>query len=94
MIKESKDFACNARTGDWSEKSYTLSDIRDIMTKWQTNLNDKGWNSLFWDNHDYPRMISRYGDDRGIPYIYQGEEIGMTNVKFDSINDYRDIETM
>lgn len=102
----------NARTGDWSEKSYTLSDIRDIMTKWQTNLNDKGWNSLFWDNHDYPRMISRYGDDRkqyrepcakmmaalfycmkGIPYIYQGEEIGMTNVKFDSINDYRDIET-
>ena len=82
------------------------------MEKWQTELYEKGWNSLFWDNHDLPRIVSRWGDDgayrvpsakmlaavlhgmQGTPYIYQGEELGMTNVRFDSIEEYRDIETL
>ena len=82
------------------------------MSKWQTQLQGKGWNSLYLNNHDQPRMVSRFGNDnkyriesakmlatllhmmQGTPYIYQGEELGMTNVKFDSIDDYKDIETL
>ena len=84
--------------------------FKDTFRKWQVELYDKGWNSLFGNNHDLPRMVSRWGNDKeyrvesakmlatmlhmqqGTPYIYQGEEIGMTNVKFPSINDYNDIE--
>ena len=82
------------------------------MTRWQKDLEGKGWNSLYLSNHDQPRALSRFGDDgqyrvesgkmlatflhmlQGTPYVYQGEEIGMTNVKFESIADYRDIETV
>ena len=82
------------------------------MTRWQKDLEGKGWNSLYLSNHDQPRALSRFGDDgqyrvesgkmlatflhmlQGTPYVYQGEEIGMTNVKFESIEDYRDIETL
>ncbi|AJA47877.1 oligo-1,6-glucosidase [Clostridium pasteurianum DSM 525 = ATCC 6013] len=100
------------RSGDWIQKEYSLIDLKNIMTKWQTELNEIGWNSLFWGNHDYPRVVSRFGDHsedyrilsakmlatmlhgmKGIPYIYQGEEIGMTNIKFTNIEDYRDVET-
>jgi oligo-1,6-glucosidase/glucan 1,6-alpha-glucosidase len=100
------------RSGDWIPKEYSLIDLKNIMTKWQTELNEIGWNSLFWGNHDFPRVVSRFGDDsddyrilsakmlatmlhgmKGIPYIYQGEEIGMTNIKFTTIEYYRDIET-
>ena len=81
------------------------------MAKWQIALQEEGWNSLFWNNHDLPRIVSRFGNDKefrvesakmlamllhgmkGTPYIYQGEEIGMTNVQFDSIEEYQDIET-
>ena len=84
--------------------------FKDTFRKWQVELYNKGWNSLFGNNHDLPRMVSRWGNDKeyrvesakmlatmlhmqqGTPYIYQGEEIGMTNVKFPSINDYNDIE--
>ncbi|GAA0815641.1 glycoside hydrolase family 13 protein [Clostridium tertium] len=84
--------------------------FKDTFRKWQVELHDKGWNSLFGNNHDLPRMVSRWGNDKeyrvesakmlatmlhmqkGTPYVYQGEEIGMTNVKFPSINDYNDIE--
>ena len=81
------------------------------MFKWQ--LSEKlGWNTLFWNNHDLPRIVSCFGDDKtyrvesakmlalllygmkGTPFLYQGGEIGMTNVRFDSISDYRDIETI
>ena len=83
-----------------------------MITKWQTGLADCGWNSLFWNNHDLPRVVSKYGDPgryrvesakmlatalhflKGTPYVYQGEEIGMTNVRFDSIDDYQDIESL
>jgi oligo-1,6-glucosidase len=82
------------------------------MTRWQKDLEGRGWNSLYLTNHDQPRAVSRFGDDRqhrvesakllatflhllqGTPYIYQGEEIGMTNVAFATIDDYRDIETL
>lgn len=101
------------RTGDLGPKAYTLKDLKQVMGKWQTELGNGAWNSLFWSNHDYPRAVSRFGDDRpkyrvvsakmlatllhgmrGTPYIYQGEELGMTNVRFSAIRDYRDIETI
>lgn len=98
--------------GKWDVAPWKLTDFKDIMTKWQVGLYNKGWNSLYLNNHDQPRMVSRFGNDKkyrvesakmlgtmlhtlqGTPYIYQGEEIGMTNVKFDSIDDYKDIETL
>lgn len=98
--------------GKWDVKPWALRDIKRIIAKWQTGLEGKGWNSLYLNNHDQPRMLSRFGDDtvyhkesakmlatllhtlQGTPYIYQGEELGMTNVKFASIDDYRDIETL
>jgi oligo-1,6-glucosidase len=96
----------------WSLKPWDLLDLKRVMTRWQSDLEGKGWNSLYLSNHDQPRSVSRFGDDRqyrvqsakllgtflhmlqGTPYVYQGEEIGMTNVRFPSIDDYRDIETL
>ncbi len=96
----------------WDLKAPDLLDLKRVMTRWQKDLEDKGWNSLYLSNHDQPRALSRFGDDgqfriesakmlatflhtlQGTPYVYQGEEIGMTNVKFESISDYRDIETL
>ncbi len=96
----------------WDFRALNLLDLKRVMTRWQTELANKGWNSLYLSNHDQPRALSRFGDDgphrvesakmlatflhmlQGTPYIYQGEEIGMTNVKFESIEDYRDIETI
>jgi oligo-1,6-glucosidase len=96
--------------GKWDVVPWKLADIKEVMTKWQKELEGKGWNSLYLNNHDQPRMVSRFGDDneyrvesakmlgtflhmmQGTPYIYQGEELGMKNVKFDSIEDYNDIE--
>ena len=102
----------SAPGGKWNLKPLNLADLKGNLTKWQTALHNKGWNSLYWNNHDQPRIVSRFGNDQagrvesakmlatclhfmqGTPYIYQGEEIGMTNVKFDSFEDYRDIETI
>lgn len=85
--------------------------LKEVFARWQTQLCGRGWNSLFWNNHDLPRIVSRWGNDgqyrvesakmlaillhglQGTPYIYQGEELGMTNVQF-GIEDYRDIETL
>ena len=96
----------------WKPKEWKLTELKKIFTKWYEGLKEKGWNSLFMNNHDQPRMVSRFGDNKkyrielakmlatllhtlpGTPYIYQGEEIGMTNVAFDNIEDYRDIETL
>jgi oligo-1,6-glucosidase len=98
--------------GKWDLKPLQLKDLKENFTKWQKGLEKEGWNSLYLNNHDQPRMVSRFGDDRkyrvesakmlatflhmlkGTPYIYQGEEIGMTNVQFESIDDYKDIETL
>ncbi len=94
------------------KKPYKLIDVKNIFMKWYNGLHNVGWNSLFMNNHDQPRMVSRFGSDKeyrvesakmlatlihtfsGTPYIYQGEEIGMTNVEFDNIKDYRDVETL
>ena len=96
----------------WKPKEWKLTELKKIFTKWYEGLKEKGWNSLFMNNHDQPRMISRFGDNKkyrvelakilatllhtlpGTLYVYQGEEIGMTNVAFDNIEDYRDIETL
>ncbi|MDN0083239.1 alpha-glucosidase [Crenobacter sp. SG2305] len=98
--------------GKWKPRPFDLVEFKRIIAKWQTELADSGWNSLFWNNHDLPRAVSKYGDPgrfrvesakmlatalhclKGTPYIYQGEEIGMTNVRFDSIDDYQDIESL
>ncbi|WP_108671844.1 glycoside hydrolase family 13 protein [Peribacillus acanthi] len=98
--------------GKWDLIPFNLVKLKNILTKWQVNLHGKGWNSLYWNNHDQPRVVSRFGNDEeyrelsakmlatclhmmeGTPYIYQGEELGMTNVKFPSIEDYKDIETL
>ncbi len=98
--------------GKWEPQAFDLIKLKKVFTKWQTELADNGWNSLFWDNHDLPRAVSKYGDTgefrvesakmlatalhflKGTPYVYQGEEIGMTNVRFDSIDDYQDIESL
>jgi len=95
--------------GKWDLKPFKLTAFKEVMSKWQNGLNGRGWNSLYLNNHDQPRMVSRFGDDKkyrvesakmlatflhmlqGTPYIYQGEEIGMTNVQFD-LEDYNDIE--
>jgi glycosidase len=96
----------------WDLKPLELDDLKRVLSNWQTGLAGKGWNSLFWSNHDQPRIVSRWGNDkeyryesatmlasllhlmRGTPYIYQGEEIGMTNVQFAELDYYRDIETL
>lgn len=99
--------------GKWSNNRFQLSDLKHVMSKWQTELEGRAWNSLFWSNHDQPRAVSRFGNDtnplyweksakmlatclhmmKGTPFIYQGEELGMTNVSFKQLKDYRDIET-
>jgi oligo-1,6-glucosidase len=106
------DRAPNSMSAKWALKPWDLLDLKRVMTRWQRDLEGKGWNSLYLSNHDQPRSVSRFGDDgyyrvpsakllgtflhmlQGTPYVYQGEEIGMTNVRFPSIDDYRDIETL
>lgn len=99
--------------GKWSDQKPKLRDFRRVMNKWQYELEGKAWNSLFLDNHDQPRVVSRFANDskeyrvvsakmiatclhmlKGTPYVYQGEELGMTNAYFDKLEDYRDIESI
>ena len=98
--------------GKWDPRESSVLELKQSFARWQAGLADSGWNSLYWNNHDQPRVVSRFGDDgvlrresatalatvlhlqRGTPYIYQGEEIGMTNVPFDGIHDFRDIESL
>ena len=94
----------------WDRAPLSLPRLKEVFARWQTGLSGQGWNSLFWDNHDLPRIVSRWGDDgryrvesakmlaillhglQGTPYIYQGEELGMTNLAL-SPEAYQDIET-
>lgn len=97
----------------WTDRKMDLRDLKTVMTKWQKGLEDIAWNSLFWENHDQPRSVTRFGSDckkyrersakmlatclhmmQGTPYIYQGEELGMTNVPFRSIEDFRDLDSI
>lgn len=95
----------------WDLAPLPFLELKRALSTWQESLYLKGWNSLFWNNHDLPRIVSRWGNDKeyriesakmfaillhgmqGTPYIYQGEELGMTNVRYD-MEDYRDIETL
>jgi oligo-1,6-glucosidase len=96
----------------WLLVPLQLTKLKSILGRWQAGLAEVGWNSLYWNNHDQPRVVSRYGDDgkyrvesakmlgtvlhlhRGTPYVYQGEELGMTNAPFRGIEDFRDIEAL
>lgn len=110
---EHVDLGHGEKYGKWNDKKPSLIELKKIMSRWQTELYGVAWNSLFWDNHDQPRAVSRFGDDRpqyreasakmlaiclhmmqGSPYIYQGEELGMTNYPFRSPQDFRDIESI
>ena len=100
------------RLGKWKPKTIDWRLLKSTFAAWQSALHGKGWNSLFWGNHDLPRAVSRYGDEgehrlssakalatvlhmmEGTPFIYQGEEIGMTNAAFTRIDEYRDVETL
>ncbi|MEZ8040297.1 alpha-glucosidase [Vibrio sp. 1F263] len=112
MVFQFEHITLTWENGDkWNPIPLDLREFKNVLTKWQLELADGGWNSLFWNNHDLPRLVSKYGDDKhfrvesakmlatclhflkGTPYIYQGEEIGMTNVAFDNLDQYKDIET-
>ena len=94
------------------DQAFNVKECKDILTRWQYGLHNKGWNALFIENHDIPRATSTWGDDKnywkessmalglmyfmqqGTPFIYQGQEIGMTNVKYENIDDYNDIKSV
>lgn len=102
----------NGPSGRWETIPFDLLAFKRILNSWQTGLNGTGWFGLYLNNHDQPRVVSRWGDDvaywresatmfatclhmmQGTPFIFQGEEIGMTNVKFTDITQYRDVETL
>lgn len=113
MVFQFEHVDSDGKYGKWTDEKVPLSFLKQNLSKWQTALYGKAWNSLYWDNHDQPRAVSRFGDDRpeyreasakmlatclhmmqGTPYIYQGEELGMTNYPFQSKADFRDIESI
>ena len=98
----------------WNLRKIDIIELKQLLSKWQYGLQDKAWNSLYWCNHDQPRIVSRMGDDttketressakalalcihmmQGTPYIYEGEELGMTNFPFEKLEQYRDVESI
>ncbi len=113
MVFQFEHVEGDGKYGKWTDEKISLTTLKKTLSRWQTELYGKAWNSLFWDNHDQPRAVSRFGDDRpqyreisakmlatclhmlqGTPYIYQGEELGMTNYPFQSPADFRDIESI
>lgn len=113
MVFQFEHVEGNGKYGKWTDQKMPLTMLKKTLSRWQRELHGMAWNSLFWDNHDQPRAVSRFGDDRpmfreisakmlatclhmlqGTPYIYQGEELGMTNYPFQSPDDFRDIESI
>ena len=113
MVFQFEHVESDGKYGKWTDRKMPLTTLKKVLSRWQTDLYDKAWNSLFWDNHDQPRAVSRFGDDRpqyreisakmlatclhmlqGTPYIYQGEELGMTNYPFQNPDEFRDIESI
>ncbi len=113
MVFQFEHVEGNGKYGKGTDQKMPLTMLKKTLSRWQRELHGKAWNSLFWDNHDQPRAVSRFGDDRpmfreisakmlatclhmlqGTPYIYQGEELGMTNYPFQSPDDFRDIESI
>ncbi|MFE9750181.1 alpha-glucosidase [Saccharothrix saharensis] len=98
--------------GKFDPRPLDLRDLKASLGRWQTGLGEVGWNSLYWNNHDQPRVVSRFGDDgqhwresatalatvlhlhRGTPFVYQGEELGMTNAPFAGVHEMRDVESL
>jgi len=96
----------------WNDRKIITTELKEVFSRWQNKLSGRAWNSLYWCNHDQPRIVSRIGDDgalreksakmlaaclhflQGTPYIYQGEELGMTNAPFADLDDYRDLESI
>jgi oligo-1,6-glucosidase len=112
MVFQFEHVSLDAGVTKWDLRPFRLRDLKASFGRWQAGLAERGWNSLYWNNHDQPRIVSRWGDDgafrvqsatmlatvlhlhRGTPYVYQGEELGMTNMPFGSIDDFRDIESL
>ncbi len=114
MVFQSAHMDLDAGEDDkWCDRKVPLTELKQVLSEWQTGLYGKAWNSLFWDNHDQPRIVSRMGNDgeryrersakmlatclhmmQGTPYIYQGEELGMTNYPFTEIGEFRDVESL
>jgi oligo-1,6-glucosidase len=112
MVFQFEHVSLDQGAGKWDVRPFRLRDLKASFGRWQAGLAEKGWNSLYWNNHDQPRIVSRWGDDgayrvqsatmlatvlhlhRGTPYVYQGEELGMRNMPFASIDDFRDIESL
>ena len=110
---EHMDVDSDEKAGKWTTRKMDLRDLKKILTRWQKGLQDIAWNSLYWENHDQPRSVSRFGNDsdeyreisakmlatcihmmHGTPYVYQGEELGMTNCPFNTLENFRDLESI
>lgn len=110
---EHMDVDSDEKAGKWTTRKMDLRDLKKILTRWQKGLQDITWNSLYWENHDQPRSVSRFGNDsdeyreisakmlatcihmmQGTPYVYQGEELGMTNCPFNTLENFRDLESI
>ena len=110
---EHMDVDSDKKAGKWTTRKMDLRDLKKILTRWQKGLQDIAWNSLYWENHDQPRSVSRFGNDsdeyreisakmlatcihmmQGTPYVYQGEELGMTNCPFNTLDNFRDLESI
>ena len=110
---EHMDVDGDEKAGKWTTKKMDLRDMKKILTRWQKGLQDVAWNSLYWENHDQPRSVSRFGNDsdeyreisakmlatclhmmQGTPYVYQGEELGMINCPFNTLENFRDLESI
>lgn len=113
MVFQFEHVDSKGKYAKWTDEKMPLTTLKEILSRWQTELYGKAWNSLFLDNHDQPRAVSRFGNDspeyravsakmlatclhmlQGSPYVYQGEELGMTNYPFQSPEDFRDIESV
>ena len=113
MVFQFEHVSIDQGASKWDYLGLDRLSLKRSLHRWQTALAAKGWNSLYWDNHDQPRAVSRFGDDdpayweqsakalatilhcmRGTPYVYQGEELGMTNYPWRSPSDYRDVEAL
>lgn len=111
MVFQFEQMSLDTGATKWDARPLSLPRLKESIARWQTGLHGCGWNSLFWDNHDLPRIVSRWGDDgaervpsakalavvlhglQGTPYIYQGEELGMTNAPY-PLSDLKDIESL
>lgn len=110
---EHMDVDSDEKAGKWTTRKMDLRDLKEILSRWQKGLQDIAWNSLYWENHDQPRSVSRFGNDsdeyreisakmlatcihmmQGTPYVYQGEELGMTNCPFNTLENFRDLESI